>query len=157
LKTLKIGFIMGFGIGLMTVSAIMFAVAMSDLNKTEETKIQDEKKDVSTVQEDTVERSKETTKEIPEETTKEIKVLQENKNEKAKLEQSEEEYVAVIIPKGSDSYDVAKILYDNKLIENKNGFEVYIEKQKKSTMLRHGTFNIKKDSSYDDIIKKIAG
>ncbi|HCC08284.1 MAG TPA: hypothetical protein DEP72_09040 [Clostridiales bacterium] len=151
MKTVKIGFIMGFGIGLMTVSAIMFAVAMSDLNKTENTKIKENQKSTSVIKEDNTE----VPKEIKKETEGETKVEQEDTSDTAKLEESEKEIISIIIPKGSDSFAVARILYDNKLIENENNFQVYLEKQNKGTLLQYGTFNIKQGSSYDDIIKKI--
>lgn len=138
LKTVKVGFLMGLGLGLMISSIILFIISMTELNGAS---IKDTK---------AVELPKTNTViETPQNTVK----IEEKKP--AEVSSEEDKYVTIKIPNGSDSYSITKILFDHYLINNEKDFNKYLEKQNKSTKLSAGTFKIKLSSSYDEIIDKL--
>lgn len=65
--------------------------------------------------------------------------------------------ITVEIPKGSLSPDIAGILLNLGLIENKSDFTIKAEELELDRALKYGTYKIKTSSSLEDIIRQIAG
>lgn len=63
----------------------------------------------------------------------------------------------IIVPNGTPSSGIAKILKDNGLIEDTNIFIQASESLNLSVRLKSGTFQIPSDSSVEDMVKIIAG
>ncbi len=151
MKPVKIGFLMGIGIGLMMGAAVMFAVSVSELNKNNDKdnvlqnspvlKITDNDTNVEELEKEEV-------------IEKKTGVQQKNYKEDEKKDNKEKEkYVEIIIPKGTSSTQVAKMLKNKGIIKDNVEFHKYLEKKNKTTKINVGTFKIKENSDYDEIIK----
>ena len=71
-------------------------------------------------------------------------------------EETPEEIINIVIPKGSLATNIAKILFDKGLINDKNQFLIKAQELGLDTKLKSGTFQIKSNSSLETIIKIIA-
>ena len=87
--------------------------------------------------------------------------LSENKvddksDDNKKVDDKEEEKVKEIditIPKGAVSDDVAEILEEEGLIEDKADFHNYVKEKNMETKLKYGEYKISSDASFDEIIE----
>lgn len=71
-------------------------------------------------------------------------------------EEVPEEIIKVEIPSGSLATNIANILYNKGLIDDKNQFLFKAQELGLDRKLKSGTFNIKRNSSLETIIKTIA-
>ena len=62
------------------------------------------------------------------------------------------EEVAVEIPSGSTTGDIAEILYDNDLIKNVRAFKYYAEKTEADSKLKAGTYTLSKSMDADELL-----
>ncbi|HBY20236.1 MAG: hypothetical protein A2Y24_08905 [Clostridiales bacterium GWE2_32_10] len=152
MRTVRVGFMMGLGIGLMLVSAIIFTAQMYDLNEiTLESKTNKVVEKVSP-QNDTDAR----TKKIPDTVSKDVSETN-GTDQTDGVDETKEEIISIKISKGNDLYDVSQILYDNKLIESKYEFQDYVQKRYRGKKLniKTGVFNISNKSGFEEITKTI--
>lgn len=76
----------------------------------------------------------------------------------AEVKSTEEEptTITISIPKGSDSATIGKVLVDNGLVNSAKEFNDKVKELDLEKSLRSGEYDIKKDSSLEDIVKIIA-
>lgn len=113
------------------------------------------KEDEVTENNEKTEEEKEEDKEEKEETKDEKK---EDKNdskekEKEKSDKKSEETVTVSIPEGSLSEAIADILFEEKLIKDKGEFLKTAKDLNLETKLKPGKFEIKSNSTYEEILQ----
>lgn len=65
--------------------------------------------------------------------------------------------IAVEIPSGSTTNDVAQILFDNNLIKSRSAFKYYAEKTGRDSMLKAGNYMLKKSMDADELLKVLTG
>ncbi len=63
----------------------------------------------------------------------------------------------IVIPKGADSYKVAKLLFEKGLIQDRNAFDKRLIELGLDRRIPYGTHNIQEGLVMDDIIKIITG
>ncbi len=79
------------------------------------------------------------------------KETQQNKDSDS-TKKDNEETVKIVIPKGSSGEEIADILLEKNLIKDKKEFLETAEKTKLVTKLKPGEFEIKSNSSYEEIL-----
>ncbi len=62
-------------------------------------------------------------------------------------------YVKITITAGLSATKISQLLFDNKLIDDKDSFRVFLQEKKVTTLLRTGVHYIPYNSSYDEILK----
>ena len=82
------------------------------------------------------------------------KDLSKDKNEDN--DKDKDEVITVSIPKGSVSQTIAEILLENGLIEDKKDFLKTVKDLNLETKLKPGKFDIKSDSTYEEILEIIS-
>lgn len=185
MKKENICFYRGFGAGIVITVMIMFlstnyfgkdesdTIKESENAKKEEMLKQETLKEIITEQgkdkieqdqkeadEEIKENIAEDKEKIKEEIKKEIIEELKEKAEKEKLEielAKQTEEVTIKIEYGMGSTNVAKLLFEKGLISDIKDFNSYMKTEGKVRKIRVGTFKIKLNSTYDEIIGKIVG
>lgn len=94
--------------------------------------------------------------------TDNINVLTEDQSEKEKEEQlqmdeKDAEEIEIYISHGVNSFKVALMLYEKKLIDSPVQFEEYLIKKGVDTRINPGKYKLKQDMSIDEIVDLITG
>jgi len=178
MKKDNICFYRGFGAGIIITVMIMFlsinyfgkdesdTIKDNENTKKEETlkeiitkqgkdKIeQDQKKVDEEIKENIAEDKEKIKEEIKKEIIEELKEVAEKEKVETELVKQIEE-VIIKIEYGMGSNDVAKLLMKKGLISDVKDFNSYMKIKEKVRKIQVGTFKIKINSTYDEIIEKI--
>ena len=178
MKKDNICFYRGFGAGIIITVMIMFlsinyfgkdesdTIKDNENTKKEETlkeiitkqgkdKIeQDQKKVDEEIKENIAEDKEKIKEEIKKEIIEELKEVAEKEKVETELVKQIEE-VIIKIEYGMGSNDVAKLLMEKGLISDVKDFNSYMKIKEKVRKIQVGTFKIKINSTYDEIIEKI--
>ena len=73
------------------------------------------------------------------------------------VNENDDTEINVEIPSGSTTKDVAKILLDNDLIKNKRLFKYYAGKTGRDSMLKAGSYTLKKSMNTDELLMALTG
>lgn len=73
------------------------------------------------------------------------------------VNENDDTEINVEISSGSTTKDVAKILFDNDLIKNKRAFKYYAGKTGRDSMLKAGSYTLKKSMNTDELLMVLTG
>ena len=172
---MKLGYFMrGFGVGvIITVVILSIAFNFSNSYKPSDEEIIEEAKKLGLVEEsnsrvsidellekEKSEATKESELESESSETEELETETETETDEAETEepvtesetsQNTDGYARITIKSGMNSEDVAKALAKNNIIVDADDFNRYLVRNKHSTNIRVGSFDVYEGSSYDEI------
>lgn len=140
MKSLKVGFFMGLGLGFVISSVIMFTIAIGNM-----------KEDVSKISNNEIKnQSMNNINNSIVNNNEEDEFVNKEKGQSKEVE--DDEYIEVNIPKGSSSKSVAQLLYDNKVIDNATKFDEYTRDRDKARKIKYGVYKIPKSATYKEVL-----
>lgn len=131
-------------LGMVRISDLPSKNELEDINLNE-----DELQDFEEL-ENTEEKLEEPEKSVPEEYSQEIDGGYDEDNEEKIIETA-----TIIISPGMNATSVAKLLYNEGLIDDAEAFKTHIVKTGYSTRIRSGTYEVPMGLTYDEIIELI--
>lgn len=74
------------------------------------------------------------------------------KNQLGPFDKNNQETISIKIKNGASVNEISNVLYENKLIKNKNIFKLYVKFSKKASSIKAGTYSLNQTYSNEDIL-----
>lgn len=158
-KNKKVFLLLGLGVGIVVTNILNYIYPKIQYEELPDEIIISRAKELGMV---TLSESLTLTKEQEEKEKKHVKDTEEKENEDQEKELEEEnkpkkskESIEFIVNKGESLSIVAERLKEQGIIEDENSFKDYVVSKEMQSKINYGRFNLNKDDSYEDILKKL--